>query len=208
MGIKGFRSWFESAFPSSVTKVQHPSPERKAPKKQRGGGKIVSSSISNVNRSTQQQQQQIETQPETYDHVLIDANQFLHSNLRKAFNRKLKRSKGNAQFDGQNLDEDFIEYSLLLLIQDLNRLTSTVAIPRKSLVIAIDGSPGAAKLEMQRRRRYGLYKKVELQQKLLEVLRERGWTDSHFGYNEHNAWDGLFGSCHGGIVVLGLEECC
>jgi len=186
MGIKGFRSWFESAFPSSVTKVQHPSPERKAPKKQRGGGKIVSSSISNVNRSTQQQQQQIETQPETYDHVLIDANQFLHSNLRKAFNRKLKRSKGNAQFDGQNLDEDFIEYSLLLLIQDLNRLTSTVAIPRKSLVIAIDGSPGAAKLEMQRRRRYGLYKKVELQQKLLQVLRERGWTDSHFGFFNNN----------------------
>jgi len=181
MGIKGFRSWFESAFPSSVTKVQHPSPERKAPKRQRGGGKTSSSSSSNVNRG-QQQQQQIETQPETYDHVLIDANQFLHSNLRKAFNRKLKRSKGNAQFDGQNLDEDVIEDSLLLLIQDLNRLTSTVAVPRKSLVIAIDGSPGAAKLEMQRRRRFGLYKKVELQQKLLDVLRERGWTDSHFGF--------------------------
>ena len=98
----------------------------------------------------------------------------------------MKRSKGNAQFDGQNLDEDFIEYSLLLLIQDLNRLTSTVAIPRKSLAIAIDGSPGAAKLEMQRRRRFGLYKKVELQQKLLEVLRERGWTDSHFGFFNNN----------------------
>eukprot|EP00985_Skeletonema_marinoi_P020533 scaffold12243_cov58-Skeletonema_marinoi.AAC.1 len=47
-------------------------------------------------------------------------------------------------------------------------------------------SPGAAKLEMQRRRRFGLYKKVELQQKLLEVLRERGWTDSHFGFFNNN----------------------
>eukprot|EP00984_Skeletonema_dohrnii_P001136 scaffold354_cov81-Skeletonema_dohrnii-CCMP3373.AAC.2 len=193
MGIKGFRSWFESAFPSSVKKVQHPSPVRRPPRKQqqRGGGagpKTTSSSTSNnINRSKSNKiSQQIETQPEVYDHVLIDANQFLHSNLRKAFNRKLKRSKGNAQFDGQNLDEDFIEYSLLLLIQDLNRLTSTVAIPRKSLVIAIDGSPGAAKLEMQRRRRFGLYKKVELQQKLLEVLRERGWTDSHFGFFNNN----------------------
>jgi len=146
MGIKGFRSWFESAFPSSVTKVQHPSPVRRAPRKQqqRGGAgpKTTSSSSTsnNINRSkSNKSSQQIETQPEVYDHVLIDANQFLHSNLRKAFNRKLKRSKGNAQFDGQNLDEDFIEYSLLLLIQDLNRLTSTVAIPRKSLVIAIDG---------------------------------------------------------------------
>eukprot|EP00986_Skeletonema_menzelii_P007367 scaffold2884_cov141-Skeletonema_menzelii.AAC.2 len=178
LGIKGFRSWFESAFPSSVKKVQHPSPVRRTPKQQRGGGASNKIDRSKSNKKTQQ----IETQPEVYDHVLIDANQFLHSNLRKAFNRKLKRSKGNAQFDGQNLDEDFIEYSLLLLIQDLNRLTSTVAIPRKSLVIAIDGSPGAAKLEMQRRRRHGLYQKVELQQKLLEVLRERGWTDAHFGF--------------------------
>lgn len=192
LGIKGFRSWFESAFPSSVTKVQHPSPVRRAPKqRQRGGAapKTTSSTATNNFNSSKSNKisQQIETTPpEVYDHVLIDANQFLHSNLRKAFNRKMKRSKGNFQFDGQNLDEDFIEYSLLLLIQDLNRLTSTVAIPRKSLVIAIDGSPGAAKLEMQRRRRFGLYNKVELQQKLLQVLKDRGWTDAHFGFFNNN----------------------
>ena len=165
-GIKGFRSWFESAFPSSLQKVQHPPPvnRKKMPPKNRG--KIKHQYRSNNNK------QYAEVEPEIYDHVLIDGNQFLHSGLRKAFNRKLKRSKGStAQFDGENLDHDLIEYSLLLLIQELNRLTSTVAIPRKSLVIAIDGSPGAAKLEMQRRRRFGLYKKVELKQKLLDVLR-------------------------------------
>lgn len=179
LGIKGFRSWFESAFPSSVTKVQHPLPVRRAPKQR--GGAAATNNFHNIKGK------QIETTPpEVYDHVLIDANQFLHSNLRKAFNRKMKRSKGKFQFDAQNLDDDFIEYSLLLLIQDLNRLTSTVAIPRKSLVIAIDGSPGAAKLEMQRRRRFGLYNKVELQQKLLQVLRERGWTDAHFGFFNNN----------------------
>ena len=183
MGIKGFRSWFESAFPSSVTKVHHPSPDR-GPRKQRDATATdTRAAPSKMESRNNKGTKQIETQPEIYDHVLIDANQFLHSNLRKAFNRKLKRSKGNAHIDGQNLDEDFIQYSLLLLIQDLNRLTSTVAIPRKSLVIAIDGSPGAAKLEMQRRRRFGLYKKVEMQQRLLEVLRERGWTDSHFGFS-------------------------
>lgn len=179
-GIKGFRSWFESAFPSSLQKVQHPPPvnRKKVPPKNRG--KIKPHKRNN-------NKQYAEVEPEIYDHVLIDGNQFLHSGLRKAFNRKLKRSKGStAQFDGENLDDDLIEYSLLLLIQELNRLTSTVAIPRKSLVIAIDGSPGAAKLEMQRRRRFGLYKKVELQQKLLDVLRERGWSDSQFGFAKKN----------------------
>ena len=176
MGIKGFRKWFESAFPSSLKKVQHELSIKRA--------KSSSAAINNRNNksSSNSGTHQHRIQPETYDHVLIDANQFLHSNLRKAFNRKLKRSKGSAQFDGQNLDDDFIEYSLLLLLQDLNRLTSTVAIPRKSLVVAIDGSPGAAKLEMQRRRRFGLYKKVESQQKLLKVLKDRGWNDSHFGF--------------------------
>jgi len=82
MGIKGFRSWFESAFPSSVTKVQHPSPVRRAPRKQQqrgvgAGPKTTSSSSTsnNINRSKSNKiSQQIETQPEVYDHVLIDAN--------------------------------------------------------------------------------------------------------------------------------------
>ena len=112
-GIKGFRSWFESAFPSAVTTIHpdHPTTSASA---------VTSSSTS-------------KHQPETFDHVLIDANQILHTTLRKAYNRKAKSSSTMQS----NLDHEIIEFSLLLFLKEINRITTTTAIPGKSLVIAI-----------------------------------------------------------------------
>ena len=111
-GIKGFRSWFESAFPSAVTTIhpEHPT---------------SSASADTLSKS--------KYQPETFDHVLIDANQILHTTLRKAYNRKTK----NSSTEQSNLDNDIIEFSLLLFLKEINRITTTTAIPGKSLVIAI-----------------------------------------------------------------------
>jgi hypothetical protein len=47
----------------------------------------------------------------------------------------------------------------------------------------VDGSPGAAKLESQRRRRYSIYKKAESQERQIGILRERGWRDNDFGFS-------------------------
>lgn len=147
-GIKGFRSWFDSVFPSALTIIHPDTPD---------------------------------FQPEVFDHVLIDANQFLHQTLRRAYNIRAKRSSAGQQ----QLDDDIIEHSLLLFIKELNRITTTTAIPRKSLVIAIDGSPGAAKLDRQRRRRYSIYKRAEAQERQIEVLRHRGWRDNDFGFSNN-----------------------
>jgi hypothetical protein len=98
----------QSAFPAAVTTIN---PER------RGAGGS-------------------EYQPETFDHVLIDANQFLHTTLRRAYNRRAKRSTTGQQ----HLDDEIIDYSLILFIKEINRITTTTAIPRKSLVIAIGES--------------------------------------------------------------------
>lgn len=111
-GIKGFRSWFESAFPSAVTTIHPDHPTTSA--------SAVTSSTSKY-------------QPETFDHVLIDANQILHTTLRKAYNRKTKSSSTMQS----NLDHEIIEFSLLLFLKEINRITTTTAIPGKSLVIAI-----------------------------------------------------------------------
>eukprot|EP00571_Detonula_confervacea_P015146 CAMPEP_0172308176 /NCGR_PEP_ID=MMETSP1058-20130122/8858_1 /TAXON_ID=83371 /ORGANISM="Detonula confervacea, Strain CCMP 353" /LENGTH=934 /DNA_ID=CAMNT_0013020539 /DNA_START=24 /DNA_END=2828 /DNA_ORIENTATION=- len=169
MGIKGFRSWFESTFPSAVVTIRPPLPDRY----NKNTGKNSGSSTN--------------FQPETFDHVLIDANQFLHTTLRKAYNRRAKRPKGSDPAAAQQLDDDIIEHSLLLFLKEINRITTTTAIPRKSLVIALDGSPGAAKLEMQRRRRFSIYKKAESQERQMEVLRERGWRDNDFGFFNNRA---------------------
>ena len=196
-GIKGFRSWFESAFPSAVTTIY---PERP----------ISSARTTKARNTGIDSHYQPET--ETFDHVLIDANQILHTTLRKAYNRKTKSSST----ERQNFDHEIIEFALLLFLKEINRITTTTAIPGKSLVIAIgeitflfldihccfspmimyyfffmlpeDGSPGAAKLESQRRRRYSIYKKAESQERQIEILRERGWRDNDFGFpgNEKN----------------------
>eukprot|EP00584_Thalassiosira_punctigera_P001075 CAMPEP_0172540468 /NCGR_PEP_ID=MMETSP1067-20121228/11479_1 /TAXON_ID=265564 ORGANISM="Thalassiosira punctigera, Strain Tpunct2005C2" /NCGR_SAMPLE_ID=MMETSP1067 /ASSEMBLY_ACC=CAM_ASM_000444 /LENGTH=940 /DNA_ID=CAMNT_0013326335 /DNA_START=208 /DNA_END=3030 /DNA_ORIENTATION=- len=160
MGIKGFRSWFETSFSSAVITIDPDRHKAKSSNKRNAGG----------------------TEPEIFDHVLIDANQFLHTTLRTAYNRRPKRSKGSILTDGQQLDEDVTAHSLLLFLKEINRIARTTAVPRKSLVIAIDGSPGAAKLEMQRRRRFSIYKKAESQERQIEVLEERGWRDNDFGF--------------------------
>ena len=154
-GIKGFRSFFDGAFPSAVTKIDHDDRE-----------------------------------PEVFDHVLIDANQFLHSNLRKAFNKQAKQSMSSSH-NGRalgELDENLIQHSLHLFIREIDNLVWKVAVPRRSIVIAVDGAPPAAKLDMQRRRRYGTYEKVETQRRQMEVLKERGWTDEDFRNNGSSAF--------------------
>lgn len=166
-GIKGFRSWFDSTFPTSMVTVDTDQPRRFR------------------NRHSQPDEGRSESntsKPTVYDHVLIDANQFLHSTLRRAYNRKIKKSSNYTSNSEEILDSETIDVSLSYLLRELNDLISTSAVPRKSLVIALDGSPGAAKLDMQRRRRFGIYKKAEGQQRQMQVLKERGWRDSDFGF--------------------------
>jgi hypothetical protein len=70
---------------------------------------------------------------ETFDHVFVDMNQVLHVIMRRS------RSK---------------EHSIRLLMSELDSIMGLTT-PTKSLVLAIDGPPAAAKLATQRRRRYG-----------------------------------------------------
>lgn len=173
-GIKGFRSWFEATFPSSMITVDAPdvkwgqSTNRRRPIPK--------------NPTVDNEQYASSSLPQVYDHVLVDANQYVHSNLRRAYNRMAKkRLSNNARDWDKSLDNDTIELSLAFLLRELDHLVTSIAIPRKSIVIALDGSPGAAKLDIQRRRRFGIYRKAEMQQKLISILKERGWKDTDFG---------------------------
>ena len=163
MGIKGFRSWFETAFPSAVVKINTDKPPRPI------NGK------NNVNGRGKNNDSQF--QPEEFDHVLIDANQFLHSNLRKAFNRRAKSERSLL-----GADDEIIEHSMLLFLKEINDITTNIAVPKKSLVIAIDGSPAAAKLDLQRGRRSSIYKKAYNQERQVRTLKEQGWRDNDFGF--------------------------
>jgi len=186
-GIKGFRSWFESAFPSAVTTI---TPESNYPSKR-------SNRQSNDNNKN--------CQPEVFDHVLIDANQFLHTSLRKAYNRRATRYKESVPIDEQEqLDADIVEHCLLLFLREINRITTTTAVPRKSLVVALDGSPSAAKLEMQRSRRYSIYNKAENQERQIEVLKQRGWRDSDFNFSGGRKKLSLFGKHERNRVTLNI----
>jgi 5'-3' exoribonuclease 2 len=93
---------------------------------------------------------------ENFDHVLIDLNQFLHVIVR------------NSRSDG---------HALVLLMKELDLLIQ-MATPTKSLVLAIDGPPSAAKLATQRQRRLEKIIKVErtlqrLKQSPLRVARRK-----------------------------------
>ena len=112
-GIRGFRAWFESQFPKALAEIPF-------------HYKIVAGNA--------------RTPYEYFDHVLIDMNQLLHTNLRK--------SKSD-------------EHALMLLITELDDICLRVATPTQSLVLAIDGSPGAAKLATQRGRRFSTVLKSE-----------------------------------------------
>lgn len=74
-----------------------------------------------------------------FDHVLIDVNPLLHVAVRKGLS------------DG---------HALALLMRDLDNCLE-LAKPRKSLVLAMDGPPGAAKLATQRSRRYSMLVRTE-----------------------------------------------
>jgi 5'-3' exonuclease len=74
-----------------------------------------------------------------FDHVLVDVNQLLHRCVRKS------KSDGHA---------------LVLLIKELDSIVE-LANPKKSLVLATDGPPSAAKLATQRQRRYSSLSKNE-----------------------------------------------
>ena len=102
--------------------------------------------------ATGQEQSSEQFQSETFHHVLIDMNQLLHITLRRA------RSEGHA---------------LTLLIQEMDKCMD-IASPTKSIVLAFDGPPAAAKLATQRRRRYGTVVRAERKKARLEQLRSRG----------------------------------
>lgn len=89
-----------------------------------------------------------------FEHVLIDINQLLHIALR--------RSRTNS-------------HALTLLIQELDKCTD-IAKPTKSIVLAFDGPPAAAKLATQRRRRYGTVVRGERKRNRLQRLIDRGVT--------------------------------
>lgn len=115
MGVRGFRSWFESQFPHSVHEI------------------IKASSN------------------EVFDHVLVDVNPLLHICLRKS------RTDGHA---------------LVLFMKELDAIVE-FATPLQSLVLAVDGPPGAAKLATQRKRRYQTIARSQIKLKQIDSFLTR-----------------------------------
>lgn len=177
-GIKGFRAWFESAFPSAVVTIN---PSSYPPNRRGSSPYNKADNRNNNNRNYSGGTNNCE--PEVFDHVLIDANQFLHTTLRKAYNRRATRYNDSISVqEQQQLDDEIVEHALMLFLREINRITSTTAVPRKSLVVALDGAPGAAKLDMQRRRRYTIYSKAENQERQIQALKDRGWRENDFDF--------------------------
>ena len=92
---------------------------------------------------------------DTFDHVLVDMNQILHVVLRKA------RSEGHAH---------------KLLMMELDDLVRS-ARPKHSLVLAIDGAPGAAKLATQRKRRFYILKNTQFKLDHFNKVMSNGTKD-------------------------------
>ena len=86
---------------------------------------------------------------ETFDHVLLDMNHVIHIIMR--------RSRG----------EDHV---IRMLMSELDRILK-MAVPTKSLVIALDGAPPAAKLATQRTRRYGTLVRTQWKLEHFDKLR-------------------------------------
>jgi XRN 5'-3' exonuclease N-terminus len=129
MGIRGFRAWFESQFPSALLEIpsyqqdhHHHHSSSSSPSSNNSNSKPSSSSSSSSGAN------------DTFDHVLIDVNQYLHVAMRKS------RSE---------------EHGLVLFMKELDACVRT-ATPLQSLVLAMDGPPSAAKLATQRKRRYAI----------------------------------------------------
>lgn len=94
----------------------------------------------------------VRQQTEQFHHVLIDMNQLLHITLR--------RSRSD-------------EHALTLLIKELDKYME-IASPMRSIVLAFDGPPAAAKLATQRRRRLNTVIRAERKRHRLEILKKRG----------------------------------
>ena len=90
----------------------------------------------------------IDQASDQFDHVLIDMNQLLHIVLRKS------RSDG---------------HGLTLLMKELDACLE-LATPTKSLVLAMDGPPSAAKLATQRKRRFSNVIKTDYKIKQIDKL--------------------------------------
>ena len=97
--------------------------------------------------------------------ILIDINQLLHITLRRS------RTEGHA---------------LTLLIQELDKCTTDISIPTKSVVLAFDGPPAAAKLATQRRRRYGTILQSERKKSRLKRLKDRGIIFNNHPHDEED----------------------
>jgi len=80
-----------------------------------------------------------ETSEENFDHVLIDMNHMIHVVSRRSRND---------------------EHAVRIIMSALDELLNLV-VPSKSLVLAIDGAPPAAKLATQRSRRFGTLVRTE-----------------------------------------------
>ncbi len=93
-----------------------------------------------------------ENSSESFHHVLIDINQLLHITLR--------RSKSD-------------DHALILLLKELDKCLS-IAKPTKSIVLAFDGPPAAAKLATQRRRRYGILVRNVRKKERMNMLIQKG----------------------------------
>lgn len=87
-----------------------------------------------------------DTAYDEFDHLLIDMNQLLHVALRRS------RSEGHA---------------LTLLMKELDACID-LALPKRSVVLAMDGPPSAAKLATQRRRRFSTVARSEWKQSQLK----------------------------------------
>ena len=149
-GIRGFRSWFESQFPDAMITLHHPRQTKNKSKPPPNNNN--STSKKNKHKSQQGHPPAVSSSHDTFHHVMIDVNQLLHVTLRRS------RSEGHA---------------LTLLIQELDKCTD-IAIPTRSVVLAFDGPPAAAKLAAQRRRRFGTVIRSERKRARFEKMIERG----------------------------------
>lgn len=91
---------------------------------------------------------------DSFDHVLIDINQLLHISLRRAKNE---------------------DHALVLTLKEVDKCLAQ-AQPKRSVVLALDGPPSAAKLVTQRRRRCSTLNKAEAKRERIEMMARRGLT--------------------------------
>ena len=115
-----------------------------------------------------------------FDHVLMDVNQLLHVVMRRA------KSEGHA---------------LTLLIKELDH-HCTIAQPKKSLVLALDGPPSAAKLATQRRRRYSTVIRGKIRNERMEFIQKRQQQQQLQQQQELNQNNTTTSTAHSSLLQL------